>query len=94
MAPEVIAFVLMGLVIVLSFAGLAIKWDNDFKLKRDRQRREEGDNSLGTGELRELIQESMHEAISPLEERLDLVEKRTRQLPEHSAERQEPENGE
>ncbi len=94
MPPEVIAFILLALVIVLCFAGLAIKWDNDFNLKKERLRGEEGDNSLGTGELRDLIQESMHEAIAPLEERLEVIEKRTRQLPEHSAERQEDESDE
>ena len=60
-----------------------VKWGND--LKREKLRAESGGNSLGTSELRDLIQEAMLDAITPLEERLDLIEMNTRQLPEHDA---------
>ena len=38
-------------------------------------------NSLGTGELRGLIQEAVFDSIQPLEERLDRMETSLRQLP-------------
>ena len=41
-----------------------------------------GQNSLGTGELQNLIQAAMFEAIQPVEERLGRMEKALRQLPE------------
>ena len=70
--------------IVFSFLALIAKWGND--LKREKIRAESGGSSLGMGELRGLIQEAMHDAITPLEERLDLMEIHMRQLPEHDAE--------
>jgi|Marorgknorr_s2lv_3_1036020.scaffolds.fasta_scaffold01563_3 hypothetical protein len=88
MPPEIIAFIII-VVISFIFGGLAIKWSNAHKLEIAKLRAQESDNSLGTGELRDLIQESMLEAMAPLEERLELVERQTRRLPEHSAERQE-----
>jgi len=41
------------------------------------------DNSLGAGELRGMIQESMMDAIEPIEKRLDKMEAALKQLPEH-----------
>jgi len=70
--------------IVFCFISLMVKWGND--LKREKLRAEGGGNSLGTSELRGLIQEAMLDAITPLEERLDLIEMNTRRLPEHDAE--------
>ena len=75
------AFVVL---IFFGFIALMVKWRND--LKREKIRAEGGGSSLGTSELRGLIQEAMHEAIAPLEERLDLMETQARQLPDHDAE--------
>ena len=77
-------FVVFIVLIVFSFVALMVKWSLD--QKREKMRAERGGSSLGTGELRGLIQEAMHDAIAPLEERLDLMEMHMRQLPEHGAE--------
>ncbi len=73
-------FVVFIVLIVFSFVALMVKWSLD--QKREKMRAESGGSSLGTGELRGLIQEAMLDAIAPLEERLDLIEMNTRQLPE------------
>lgn len=86
MPITVIVFIILIILISFGFASFAIKWDHDFKLKRERIRAEGGGNSLGTSELRGLIQEAMLETITPLEERLDLMEMHMRRLPEHDAE--------
>ena len=55
------------------------------------------DNSLGTGELRGLIQEAVVDAIQPVEDRLEQMEMALRQLPEaktDSKSLQEPLSGE
>lgn len=70
--------------IVFSFIALMVKWEND--LKREKIRAKGGGSSLGTSELRGLIQEAMLDAITPLEERLDLMEMHMRRLPGHDAE--------
>ena len=75
------AFVVL---IFFGFIALMVKWRND--LKREKIRAEGGGSSLGTGELRGLIQEAVHDANAPLEERLDLMEMHMRQLPERDAE--------
>lgn len=67
--------------IVFSFIALMVKWSLD--QKREKMRANSSESSLGTGELRSLIQEAMHDAIAPVEERLDLIETNTRRLPEH-----------
>ena len=69
---------------VFGFIALMVKWSLD--QKREKMRAESGGSSLGTGELRGLIQEAMVDAMAPLEERLDLIEMNTRRLPEHGAE--------
>ena len=74
------------LLVIFSFIALMVKFDYDFKLKREKIRAEGGGRSLGTSELRGLIQEAMHDANAPLEERLDLIEAHMRRLPEHDAE--------
>ena len=77
-------FVVFIVLIVFGFIALMVKWKND--LKREEIRGESGGSSLGTGELRGLIQEAMHDAMAPVEERLDLIEMHMRRLPEHDAE--------
>ncbi len=72
------------LLVIFSFIALMVKMDQD--LKREKMRAESGGNSLGTSELRGLIQEAMHDANAPLEERLDLIEAHMRQLPDHDVE--------
>lgn len=78
-------FVFSIVLIALGFGGLAIRWDHNFKLRREELRTGESDNSLGTSELRELIQETMLDVIAPVEERLDAIEMHMRQLPENTA---------
>ncbi len=75
------AFVVL---IFFGFIALMVKWRND--LKREKIRAEDGGSSLGTSELRGLIQEAVHDANAPLEERLGLIEAHMRQLPDHDAE--------
>ena len=65
----------------LIFGGIVIKWQND--LKREELKAGSDQKSLGTGELKEMIQDAMEEAISPLEDRLELIEQNMRRLPEH-----------
>ena len=86
MPLTLIAFIVLISLIVLPFVAFLVKRDNDFKLRREEIRSESKGSSLGTSELRGLIQEAMHDAIAPLEERLDLMEMHMRQLPEHGAE--------
>lgn len=78
-------FVISIILIVFAFAGFAIKWDHDFKLRREQIRAGEEGSSLGASELKGLIQEAMHDAVAPLEERMDRMEKHLRQLPESTA---------
>ncbi|GMQ83227.1 MAG: hypothetical protein BMS9Abin05_2717 [Rhodothermia bacterium] len=66
--------------ILFGFIALMVKWSLD--QKREKLRAESGGSSLGTGELRGLIQEAMHDVIAPVEERLDLIEMHMRRLPE------------
>ena len=68
--------------IALIFGGLTVKWDHNFKLKRDQLRDQGKGNSLGEGELRKLLQDTVLDAIAPMEDRLDLIEMHMRQLPE------------
>ena len=70
--------------IVFSFITLMVKWEND--LKREKIQAKKEGSSLGTSELRGMIQEAMSEAIAPMEERLELMEMHMRQLPEHRSE--------
>ncbi len=85
MPITVIAFVLTILTMSFVFGGLTLKWHNDFKLRRDRQRAELSGSSMGTGELKALIQEAMAETVAPIEERLELIERNMRQLPERTS---------
>ena len=59
MPPEIIALIIIIVVISFIFGGLALKWSNAHKLEIEKLIAHESDNSLGTGELRDLIQESM-----------------------------------
>lgn len=86
MPLTVIAFIVLISLIALPFAAFAIKRDHEYKLEREKIRAESRGSSLGTSELRGLIQEAMHDALAPVEERLDLIEMNTRRLPEHDAE--------
>ena len=86
MPITVIFFVLPILLLSFGFGALAIRWDHEFKLNRERIRAEGAGNSLGTSELRALIQDVMMEAVAPVEERLELIERHMRQLPEHASE--------
>ena len=79
MGIGLVAFIVLIVVISLSFGALFVKWDND--LKREKLRAEGGGSSLGASELRNLIQEAMLDANAPLEERLDLIEAHMRRLP-------------
>ncbi len=74
-------FVLGILVIVFIFAGYAVNRDHAFKIEREHIRAGKEGSSLGTSELKGLIQAAMSEAIAPMEERLDLIERQLRQLP-------------
>ena len=84
---EIIGFVILIILLAFSFGGLTIKWHHDFRLKQERIRAESKGSSLATSELSDLIQSAMLDALSPLEERLDLIEMHMRQLPEHAAEK-------
>lgn len=85
MPISVIAFVLSIILIVLIFGGIMARSDQRFKLERERVRAEGSGSSLGTSELKALIQEAMDESIAPLEDRLERIELQMRQLPERSA---------
>ena len=78
-------FVLGILVIVFVFAGYAMHRDHAFKLQREQIRAGNEGSSLGTSELRELIQDAMTEAMTPVEARLTRIEGQLRQLPERAA---------
>ncbi len=78
-------FTVFIVLIFFGFIALMVKWSLD--QKREKIREKSGGSSLGTGELRGLIQEAMHDVIAPVEERLDLIEVHLRRLPEHDAER-------
>ena len=84
METSLVVLVALVNLIFFGFIALMVKWRTD--LKREKIRAEGGGNSLGTGELRGLIQEAMLDAITPLEERLGLMEMHQRQLPNHDAE--------
>ncbi|TDI71059.1 MAG: hypothetical protein E2O85_02700 [Bacteroidetes bacterium] len=77
-------FILMISVIVFSFIAWNTKVKND--LKREQIRAETGSQSLGTSELKGMIQDAMTDAIIPLEERLELIESHMRRLPEGTTE--------
>ena len=55
-------------------------------LKREMLRAKNAGSSLGTSERQGLIQEAVQQALAPMEERLELMEKNMRQLPEHASE--------
>ena len=69
--------------IVVSFRAFKVWSDRD--LQREKILAESGGNSLGTSELKGLIQDARREAIIPVEERLDLMEAQMRRLPSHDA---------
>ena len=73
-------------IVLIVFSFLAFKVWSDRDLKREKILAEGGGNSLGTSELKGLIQDAMREAIVPVEERLDLMEAQMRRLPGHDAE--------
>lgn len=76
---SLVFFILMMSVILFSFIAWNAKAKND--LKREQIRAESGSQSLGTSELKGMIQEAMTDAVIPLEERLELIESHMRQLP-------------
>ena len=80
MPLSVIAFIIGVILISFAFGGLMIKWQND--LKREKFLAENSSNSLGTSELRGMMQETMLDTVAPIEERLELIEAHMRQLPE------------
>ena len=55
--------------IIFCFLAFLVKTERD--LKREKIRTESGGQSLGTSELWGLIQETVHDANSTLEERLE-----------------------
>ena len=73
-------------IVLIVFSFLAFKVWSDRDLKREKILAEAGGKSLGTSELKGIIQEAVQEAINPMEERLDLLESHMRQLPEHETE--------
>ncbi len=75
-------FIIAIIVIVFLFAGWAVKRDHDFKLRREQIRGGKEEGSLGTSELRGLIQEAMLDVVAPLEQRMERIETHLRQLPE------------
>ncbi|GMQ82147.1 MAG: hypothetical protein BMS9Abin05_1591 [Rhodothermia bacterium] len=77
-------FNLMINVIVFSFIAWSVK--NKYDLKKEELRALGGSQSLGTSELKGMIQESMMDALAPLEEPFELIESHMRRLPEGSAE--------
>ena len=85
MSIVVASFVVFIILASFVFGGLAIKWHNDHEIRKERIRAGGEGNTLGTSELRGLIQEAMTDAVAPIEERLDLLESHMRQLPERSA---------
>lgn len=88
MPISVIAFILIIILISFAFGGLVIKWNND--LKRQQINAKTQGNSLGTSELKGLIQEAMLDTVAPIEERLDLIEAHMRVLPESNQENEAP----
>ncbi len=81
-------FILMMNVIIFSFIAWNAKAKND--LKREQIRAQSGSQSLGTSELKGMIQEAMTDAIIPLEERLELIESHMRRLPAASKQAENP----
>jgi len=78
-----VVFLVLSTLIVFGFIA-TMRWLDIWKQQRlGGEGVAEGENSLGTGELRGLIQEAMQDVIAPLEERLDLMEGHLRQLPAH-----------
>ena len=73
-------------IVLIVFSFLAFKVWSDRDLQREKILAEAGGKSLGTSELKGIIQEAVQEAINPMEERLDLLESHMRQLPEHETE--------
>ena len=73
-------------IVLIVFSFLAFKVWSERDLKREKILAESGGNSLGTSELKGLIQDAMREAIVPVEDRLDLMEAQMRRLPSHEAE--------
>lgn len=82
MPIAVAAFIATIILLAFGFAGVALKWQYDYK--RDKLRAQAGGNSLPTSELKALIQEAMDTAVAPLDARLELIERQLRQLPEHA----------
>lgn len=86
MEGGLVLFLVLSTLIVFGFIA-TMRWLEIYKNQQSGAGG--GENSLGTGELRGLIQEAMLETINPLEERLDRMEMSLRQLPEaHSESRQ------
>lgn len=85
---SIVFFILMMNVIVFSFIAWSVKTKND--LKREQIKAQSGSQSLGTSELKGMIQEAMSDAIIPLEERLELIESHMRQLPAASKHAESP----
>jgi hypothetical protein len=83
-------FVIAIIMVVFGFVAFTVKLNNDYKLRREELERGREGSSLGTGELRQLIREALADALAPVEDRLELIEKQMRRLPEHRAESPEP----
>ena len=84
-----VVFLILSTLIVFGFIA-TMKWLEIWKQERlGGSAVEGGEKSLGTGELRGLIQEALQDVITPLEERLDLMEGHMRQLPAPSEETRE-----
>jgi len=85
MPITVLGLIFTTLLIAFGFAGLAIRWQYDYKLRREQIRAGAADSSLGASELRALIQEAVLDSVAPIEDRLDRIEQHMRQLPERTA---------
>jgi hypothetical protein len=75
-------FVIAIIMVVFGFVAFTVKLNNDYKLRREELQSGREGSSLGSGELRRLIREAVADAIVPVEERLELIERQMRQLPE------------
>ncbi|TDI76679.1 MAG: hypothetical protein E2O84_02110 [Bacteroidetes bacterium] len=78
---SVVIFIILSTLIVFGFIATMKFLDIYRRAKLGEGGGSGVDNSLGTSELRGLIQEAVVDAIHPVEERLDRMEMALRQLP-------------
>ena len=86
MPLSVVIFILLSTLIVFGFISTMKFLDIYRRAKLGEGGGSGVDNSLGTGELRGLIQEAVVDAIQPVEDRLEQMEMALRQFPEAKSE--------